>query len=88
MNRRELFKGLAAALVVANLPLPIEQLLTLPDSEAIAYLKRLKLELLDKLVNPPMIMHEDGRIEHMTELTNSWNLCIQHADKCIKELSA
>lgn len=87
MNRRELFKGLAAAFVVANMPLPVEQLLTIPDSEAIAYLKRVRLDLINKLIYPPRILHEDGTTSGMPELIQSWTECLRHVDAYIKELT-
>lgn len=68
MNRRELFKGLAAFAVVASLPLPAMAVVeAMPRSEALAFLLKIRQDYLYKLVNPPMIMHEDGRLETLPQ---------------------
>lgn len=87
MNRRELFKGLAAALAVANIPLPVQQLEALSDSTALAYLKRIRLDLINKITNPPRILYEDGTTSGMPELVESWRQCLQHVQRCIDELA-
>ena len=85
MNRRELFKGLGALLVVANMPLPVQALIELPEPEALRYLKRLQLDLLEKIVNPPCIMHENGTIERMSIVPQQE--CLAYIDGLIREMS-
>jgi hypothetical protein len=85
MNRRELFNGLAAAFVVAQIPIPIAAIEALPDSQAIAYLRRVRLDLIEKIVRPPCIMHEDGRLEIMS--TKPWDECLVVVNNLIKELN-
>lgn len=82
MNRRELFKGLAASLAAASIPIPA--LLSLPDTEILRYLKRVRLDLLDKIANPPRIMHEDGRTEMMS--TEVQQEALRHVVALIEEL--
>ena len=71
MNRRELFKGLAAALAAAHIPFPAEEhpaygrsplMDALPDLQ---YLNRLRADLLNRIIHPPLIIHEDGTLEQM-----------------------
>lgn len=88
MNRRELFKGLAAAFVVAQIPISaetIENLQFLPDTQVIAYLKHVRLDLINKIVCPPCIMHEDNTIEIMS--TQPWDEALVVVNNLIEELS-
>lgn len=84
MNRRELFKGLAATLAAASIPFPIEALIPLPDSQVLAYLKKVRLDLMNHIIYPPMIMHENGQIERMT--TEVQVEALRHVSKLIEEL--
>lgn len=87
MNRRELFKGLAAAFVAAQLPIPaetIENLQFLPDTKVIAYLKHVRTDLINKIVNPPCIMDANNQIEIMS--TKPWDEALVVVNNLIKEL--
>lgn len=85
MNRRELFKGLAAAFVVAQLPIPVEMIESLPDTQAIAYLRRVRDDLIEKIVNPPCIMDNYNKITIMP--TKPWDEALVVVNNLIKELS-
>lgn len=85
MNRRDLFKGLAAAMVVASVPFPIEAIETLPDTQVVAYLRRLKIDLLNKIIYPPVTMDKDGTMEMMK--TDVWEEALRHVNKLLEELA-
>lgn len=85
MNRRDLFKGLAAALVAANIPFPIEQLIDLPQPDTIKYLNRVRVDLINLITRPPCTLHEDGRLEIMS--VEHHVEALGHVNKLIKELS-
>ena len=56
MDRRELLKGLLTAIAVAKIPLVI------PASPDNACLLRLRQHLIERIIWPVMIMHEDGTL--------------------------
>lgn len=56
MDRREFLKGLLAAVAAAKIPLAIP---AAPDN---AYLLKLRQHLIDRIIWPIMIMHEDGTL--------------------------
>lgn len=56
MNRRELFKGLGAALAAASIPFPAFAFERASNSEALAFLERLLKDLAYKLANPPLVL--------------------------------
>jgi hypothetical protein len=85
MNRRELFNGLAAAFVAAQIPIPIAAIEALPDSQAIAYLRRVRLDFIDKIISPPCILHEDNTLEIMP--TKPWDECLVVVNNLIEELN-
>jgi hypothetical protein len=90
MNRRDLFKGLAATLVVINIPLPIEQLVAASQSEVMSYLMKAKLEIIHKLVNPPVIINHFGVITYDgtdKELFSNLRLALDHINRLITELA-
>lgn len=85
MNRRELFKGLGAALAAASIPFPVEAIEALPPNEMFAYLYRVRVDLMHKIVNPPCIMHENGKLEVMK--TDVWQEALRHINILLKELA-
>jgi hypothetical protein len=90
MNRRELFKGLAATLIIANIPLPVEQLIAAPQSEVMSYLMRAKLDILHKLTNPPMIINHFGVITYDGtdhDLHSNLRLALTHINRLMMELA-
>lgn len=85
MNRRDLLKGLSVALVAASIPITVEQLVAIPDTQMVAYLRNVRDDLIHKIVNPPCIMHEDGRVEQMsTEVSVE---CLKHVLAALRELA-
>ena len=65
MNRRELFKGAIAALAAASIPFPFKEdelfgrspaMDALPDMRIYNYLLKSRNELLDKIINPPLML--------------------------------
>lgn len=88
MDRRQLFKGLGAVLAAAAIPLSVAALESLTDSQVLIHLKRVRQETLDKIINPPCIMYEDGRIETLTEQIPMLRDAVRHLSIMIKELEA
>jgi hypothetical protein len=90
MNRRELFKGLAATLVIANIPLPIEELVAAPQSEVMAYLMRSKADILERLINPPVVINRFGTITYSAEnaeISANLRLALEHINRLMTELA-
>ena len=85
MNRRELFKGLAAALVVVSIPFPVEAIEALSDTQAIAYLKRVREDLIAKIIYPPCTMDDFNKITVMD--TKPWDEALAVVNNLIEELS-
>lgn len=72
MNRREILKGLATSLALAAVPIPLPPAEVVtevygysPAMQALGtleYLNRIKKDILTRIVNPPMLMAEDGTL--------------------------
>lgn len=71
MNRREFFKGLTALAAASTISIPVlEQYGSSPMLDALLptndFVSALKMDLMNRIINPPGILHEDGRVEIMS----------------------
>ncbi len=85
INRRDLLKSLAAFPIVVSVPFSVEQFVALPDNAVLLYLIKVRGDILDKIIYPPKIMYEDGRIETLEQ--PSLADALTHVNALIKELS-
>jgi len=88
MNRREMFKGLAAALAAASIPIPIplEEYGTLPAlnvTDMVKYLNWVKHDLITKIANPPTML-EGHRITRLP--TTAQEEALRYVETVLKEL--
>lgn len=87
MNRRELFKSLAASFAAASIPIPFPvETIEQSPSDALSHLLRVRLDLIDQLLHPPCVMYEDGRIEIMKDISGVRQEALRHVTKMIEEL--
>lgn len=84
MNRRELFKSMAAALAAVAVPCTVEALAETPNPDILRYLRRVQQNLMTKVVNPPMIMREDGTVT--TPPMETWHEALTWVNRAITEL--
>jgi len=84
MNRRELFKGLGAVLVAASLPIPIIAFESVSDTQALAYLRRVRKDVIYKIMYPLCTMDKFGKITIMD--IKPMEECLTYVNKCIAEL--
>lgn len=83
INRRDMFLGLGAVMAAASIPIPM--LAQLPDNEIKAYLNRVRIELMDKIMYPPCILHESGATEVMS--TQVQQEALRHVVALIQEFT-
>lgn len=92
MNRRELFKGMAAAFAAASIPLPFSEPLddlygVSPAVQALGmvkYLNRVKADLIHRITNPPALL--DGNTIRSLPTTND-QVALQYVIKFLEELN-
>ena len=86
LSRRELFKGLAVTLAAASMPIPVESLAELPSKDVLAYLQRVRLDLINYILHPPMTTDEKGFLYALP--VKPWEEALMHVNRCIREIEA